>query len=131
MFRISSGIPISRVTNIQSSTPVFFDGRETDGRTPVFSQTDFQLQQDIRLPGNTKAQVLVNVLNLFDQDTTLDVFRNLTRDNVPMTDEQFFAGFDIEQVLAARPTIRRDPRFLLANSFQTPRSIRIGVKLSF
>ena len=67
--------------------------------------------------------------HLFDPDTTLDVFRNLTRDNVSMTDEQFFSGFDIEQVLAA--TIRRDPRFLQANSFQTARSIRIGVKFSF
>lgn len=131
VFRIQSGIPISRVTNIQSSTPVFFDGRETDGRTPVFSQTDLQVQQDIRLPGNRRAQVLVNVLNLFDQDTTLDVFRNLTRDNVPMLDEEFFGGFDIEQVLAARPNIRRDPRFLQASAFQGARSIRIGVRFSF
>ena len=131
VFAIRSGIPISRVTNIQSSTPVFFDGRLTDGRTPVLSQTDLQIQQDIRLFGQTRAQILVNVLNVFDQDTTLDVFRNLTRDNVPMTDQEFFGGFDMERVLAARPNIRRDPRFLQANSYQDARAIRFGVKFSF
>ena len=57
MFRAASGIPISRVTNMQSSLPVFFDGRLTDGRTPVFTQTNLKLTQDVPLPGNTRAQV--------------------------------------------------------------------------
>jgi hypothetical protein len=131
VFRAMSGIPISRVTNMQSSLPVFFDGRLTDGRTPVFTQTNLQLTQDIPLPGNTRAQVLVNIDNLFDQDETLDVFRNLTRDNVVISDEAFFAGFDIDQLLAAQPNVRRDPRFLQANSFQAARAIRVGVKFTF
>jgi outer membrane receptor protein involved in Fe transport len=131
VFRAMSGIPISRVTNMQSSLPVFFDGRLTDGRTPVFTQTNLQLTQDIPLPGNTRAQVLVNIDNLFDQDETLDVFRNLTRDNVIISDDAFFAGFDMERLLAAQPNIRRDPRFLQANSFQAARAIRVGVKFSF
>jgi hypothetical protein len=131
VYSIKSGIPISRVTNMQSSTPVFFAGRLSDGRTPVFSQTDLQLQQDIPLPGNTRAQFLVNVLNVFDQDTTLDVFRNYTRDIVPISDAAFFAGFDINQVLAANPSVRLDPRFLKASSFQVRRDIRFGVKFTF
>ena len=81
--------------------------------------------------GRTRAQFLVNVLNLFDQDTTLDVFRNYTRDTVPISDEAFFAGFDIEQILASRPTLRKDPRFLKASSFQGARSIRLGFKVTF
>ena len=93
-----------------SSTPVFYDGRSTDGRTPVFNQTNLQVQQDVRLPGSEKRfQVTLNVLNLFDQDETLDVFRNYTRDNVPISDAAFFAGFDIDQVLAANPARPQGP----------------------
>jgi hypothetical protein len=130
-FQVKSGIPISRVTNMQSSTPVFFAGRLSDGRTPIFSETNLQVTQEIPMFGRTRAQFLVNVLNLFDQDTTLDVFRNYTRDTVPISDEAFFAGFDIEQILASRPTLRKDPRFLKASSFQSARSIRLGFKVTF
>lgn len=131
VYQIKSGIPISRITNMQSSTPVFLEGRLSDGRTPVFSQMDFQVQQDIPMFGHTRAQLSLNVLNLFDQDTTLDVFRNYLRDTVPIGDADFFDGFDIAQILAARPTLRLDPRFLKANSFQSARAIRFGLKLTF
>jgi hypothetical protein len=128
----ASGIPISRQTNMVSSTPVFYDGRETDGRTPFYNQTNLQLTQDVRLPGSEKRfQVNVNIINLFDQDETVDVFRNYTRDNVPISDDAFFAGFNIDQVLAANPAIRKDPRFLLPNTFQAARSIRIGASFRF
>ena len=78
-----------------------------------------------------RAQFLVNVINLFDKDTTLDVFRNYLRDTVPITDADFFDGFDIEQILVARPTLRKDPRFLKASAFQGARAIRVGMKLTF
>jgi hypothetical protein len=132
-FVVASGIPISRQTNMGSTTPVFYDGRLTDGRTPVFNQTNLQLQQDIRLPGSEKRfQVTVNVLNLFDQDETLDVFRNYVRDIVPITsDAAFFGGFNIDQILAANPSLRKDPRYLLPNTFQAARSIRIGASFRF
>ena len=131
-FVVASGIPISRITNMVSSTPVFYDGRLTDGRTPVFNQTNLQVQQDVRLPGSEKRfQVTLNVLNLFDQDETLDVFRNYTRDIVPISDEAFFAGFNIDQILAANPSLRKDPRYLLPNTFQAARAIRIGASFRF
>jgi hypothetical protein len=130
-FRASSGIPISRVTNMQSSLPVFFDGRLTDGRTPMLAQTNLNLTQALPLPGGTRAQLMLNIENLFDQDQTTDVFRNLTRDNVIISNEDFFAGFDMDALLARQPNIRRDPRFLQASSFQTARSIRVGVRFTF
>lgn len=131
-FYAGSGIPISRVTNMQTSTPVFFDGRLTDGRTPVYVQTDLAVSQDIRLPGSGKSfRATLDVTNLFDSDRETDVFRNLTRDNVPISDQAFFAGFDINQVLAANPAIRMDPRFLLPNTFQSARVIRVSAKFSF
>ena len=74
---------------------------------------------------------MFEIENLFDQDETTDVFRNLTRDNVIITNEAFFAGFDMDQLLAAQPNIRRDPRFLLANTYQAARSMRFGVSFRF
>ena len=49
---------------------------------------------------------------LVDQDEGQSL-PNLTRDNVIITDEAFFAGFNLDQLLAAQPNVRRDPRFLL------------------
>jgi hypothetical protein len=134
VYRAASGIPISRQTNIESSTPVFYNDRETDGRTPIFSQADLQVTQDLRLPGSShrRFQVVLNVLNLFDQDQAIDVFRNTTRDTIPLTSAQFMSnGFNFDQFLATHPTIRLDPRFLQANTFQTARAIRIGARFSF
>jgi hypothetical protein len=133
-FRAASGIPISRQTNIETSTPVFYEGRLTDGRTPIFTQTDLQLTQDIRVPGtgNRKFQVLVNIQNLFEQSGTLDVFRNTLRDVVPLSSAQFLTqGFDFETFLSTHPTLRRDPRFLQPNTWQYPRASRIGAKFTF
>lgn len=69
--------------------------------------------------------------NLFNQDETLDVFRNYTRDIVPISDDAFFAGFNIDQILAANPQLRKDPRYLLPNTFQAARAIRIGASFRF
>jgi hypothetical protein len=46
-----------------------------------------------------------------------------------MTEEQFFRGFNGEQLVAAAGA--RDPRFLLDSQFQDPRQIRLGVRFIF
>ena len=129
-FYAASGQPLSSQVTVVG-VPVFYKGRGDLGRLPTFSQTDFLVQHGFRLPGHTRVELEANILNLFDQDTTLDVFRNYLRDTVPITDPDFFAGFDIEQILAARPSLRKDPRFLKASAFQGARSIRVGFKLTF
>jgi outer membrane receptor protein involved in Fe transport len=131
VFYAMSGTPISRQANMVSSLPVLYMGRGSDGRLPVYSQTDLQLQQSFGIGGNRRIELSINVLNLFDQSTAVNRFAALTRDNINITDSQFFAGFDMEQLLAARPNIRRDPRFLQDNQFQDPRAIRVGAKFVF
>jgi hypothetical protein len=44
--------------------------------------------------------------------------------------EDFFAGFDVQQRIAAR-NILRDPRFLQDSVWQSPREMRVGFKLIF
>jgi hypothetical protein len=64
------------------------------------------------------------------------VFRVTTRANVPVakdtsfTDADFFRGFNGEEVID-RFKILRDSRFLMTNTYQAPRNIRLGVKIMF
>ena len=95
-WRAASGIPISRTANMVSSTPVFYKGRMSDGRTPRLTVFDLNVVQDIPLARGVRAQLGVNVLNLFDQKEVTDVFRNANRQNLPIPMETFFAGFDAE-----------------------------------
>jgi len=131
VFRAGQGIPITRQVNMISSLPVFYEGRESDGRTDWLTVTDLNIAQDIPLGGSrVKAQVALNVLNLFDQSTATDNWRVETRQNLPVPLETFFAGFDVQQRITDR-NILRDPRFLQANYWQAPREIRLVFKLMF
>ena len=130
VFRAASGIPITRQANMISSLPVFYLGRESDGRTPWLTVFDLNLQQDVPLGGRLRGQFSLNVLNLFDQKGVTDVFRVATRQNLPIELEEFFAGFDAEARIT-QLNITRDPRFLQDYYWQTPREIRVGFKLIF
>ena len=127
---IASGTPISRqVSNF--GLPFFYAGRGSEGRTPVYSQSDLYLQHDIRFGGQS-FQVSANILNLFDQDAVTDIFNSELRQNVSIADEVFFqpGGFDTQAIIAQQNR-RRDARFLMNNTFQGRREIRLGVKFTF
>ena len=131
VLRAASGIPITRQVNMQSSLPVFYEGRESDGRTPWLSVADISILQDVKLAGRFSGQSVLNVLNLFDQSQVTDDFRVQTRANLPIGNlETFFAGFDTEQRITAN-NILRDPRFLQNSVWQSPREVRLGFKLMF
>jgi hypothetical protein len=130
VLRFASGIPITRQVNMISSLPVFYEGRESDGRTDWLSVADLSLQQDIPLGSRLRGQVSLNVLNLFDQSSATDVWRTETRQNLPVALETFFAGFDVQGLINSR-NIARDSRFLQDYYWQAPREIRLGFKLIF
>jgi hypothetical protein len=74
-----------------------------------------------------------NVINLLNQGTATNYFPHelywgqaITVDEV----EFYTRGVDT-QALIAQQELVRDARFLLASGFQTPRSIRLGVKVGF
>ncbi|MGE3343499.1 MAG: TonB-dependent receptor [Vicinamibacterales bacterium] len=129
---LASGTPISRQVNMVSSLPVLYLGRNSEGRLPWLSQTDLSLTQSFVLPGSgsRRIELMLNVLNLFDQDTAVNRFASETRQNIPISDEAFFRGFDVQQLIQ-QFNITRDPRFLQDSAFQAPRTIRLGAKFSF
>lgn len=130
VWRAASGIPISRTANIVSTTPVFYKGRESDGRTPWLTVLDLNVVQDVPIGRGLHGQIGLNVLNVFDQKQVTDVYRPATRQTLGVPLETFFAGFDAEARIDAL-NVLRDPRFLQASAWQPAREIRVNFKLAF
>ncbi len=129
-YLIGSGLPQTQQVTIQG-VPVYYLGRGSLGRTPTFSQTDLNIIQDVPLFRGTRVTLEMNIDNLFDQKIVTAVINTPYRDAIPVSPAQFFAGFDVNNIVAATPTIRRDPRFGLASSFQGAREIRVAAKFRF
>lgn len=127
---IGTGAPVSRQVNVQTSTPMFYLGRESDGRLPTFTQTDLLLQHNIKVGGMRTLSVFGEVLNLFDEDVSLSRFKTETRTALPATDPFVYAGFDVQQLINSSGVLR-DPRFLQDQSFQGRRAARVGVRFTF
>jgi hypothetical protein len=129
--RIASGLPMSEEGFVGATVPFFPFGRGNLGRTPVLSQTDLALWQDIRLM-RTDLQLGVTVLNLFDQDAVTRVYNNRLTGALPVSTEEFFAGgaSNYEGLVAANPDLL-DVKFNQPNQYQAPREVRFTVKFIF
>jgi hypothetical protein len=131
---VASGLPVSREIGIypSSNLPVQYLGRGSDGRTPVYSQTNLQLLHDFRIMGDRRFQVSFNVLNLFDQDTAIGRHSTYQKTNGVVPNEVLF--YNGQQTLAQLIQERNvvvDPRFLLDNQFQYPLQATLGFKFIF
>ena len=128
--RISSGTPVSTEYNISPGLPFFPFGRGDLGRTPTFTQTDLFLSHEFSLGSSRSIELNLAVFNLFDEDTNIDTFNDALQQDLPVTEAEFFAGFDPNQVIADEG-IPFDPRFGLPEQFQAAREIRFGVRFRF
>jgi hypothetical protein len=140
---LASGIPVTREAAVLPTSfyPVQYLGRGSDGRTPIYSQSDLYVQHEIKLSGNRRLQVNANVQNLFNQRTEISNFSTQVRSGNGLTfnEAAFYRGqvnfpalisAGSAAVTAGGPTFT-DPRFLLANDYQSPIMVRLGVKLMF
>jgi hypothetical protein len=131
---VASGLPISREVGIlpPNNYPLNYLGRGSDGRTPMFSQTDLFVQHTFKMSGDKGLQVSLNVLNLLNQDTATGVHSTYQKagTNGALIDERlFYLG---QQTVASQlGAVIKDPRFLMDNSFQAPILARLGVKFTF
>jgi hypothetical protein len=101
------------------------------GRTPTFSQTDLNLIQDVPLMRGSRVTFEVNVINLFDQKIVTSMTNTPYRDAIPVSPAQFFAGFDVAEIVSRTPTIRANPLFGKPSAFQGAREIRVAAKFRF
>ena len=132
---LASGLPVSREIGIypSSNLPVQYLGRGSDGRTPMFSQTDMFVQHSFKVGGGRSLQVSLNVLNLFNQDTAVSKYSTYQKVNgVNIASEaNFFAGKETLAQDMISQNVVKDPRFLMDNAFQAPLAARFGVKFLF
>jgi len=131
-FQLSSGTPITANLGVNSATVTHPTGRGGDGRNKMLNQTDLSLTYGFKLFHHARLTALLNVINLFDQDQSTRTYQNMlsggsTTVKVPVT--SYFGGYDYKAVVAASGGA--DPRFLMIDRYQAPRSMRIGVKFEF
>jgi len=130
----ASGIPRSRLAAFVPGPgfPVFYEGRETDGRGPFTSQLDLQLEQRIRLSGRLELTLLASVFNVFNEGKPTDyiMHRLFPGQAIGISETDFFAGFDARR-LAEEQGLVPNPEAGMAWAFQPPRTIRLGARLRF
>ena len=131
---VASGLPVSREIGIYppNTLPVQYLGRGSDGRTPMFSQTDALVAHNFRMGGQRAFQVSLNVINLFNQDTAIS--KNSTYQysgGVTPDEAAFYSGTQTLAQLITSQGVVKNPAFLLNNGFQAPIQARLGFKFLF
>jgi hypothetical protein len=146
---IQSGVPVTTFVNFITAT--IFTKRGDLGRTPAFTQTDFNITHRYRFGRDNRFTIVgdLNILNLFDEKNVLGYFNTINAVGVNYTTfPQYLSGgfpglinaynrgelkAQIDTFLAGTPTVlnRKDGRYNQANSFQGPRQVRFGFRLLF
>ena len=130
----ASGIPQSREMGFMppNNFPVNYLGRNSDGRTPFYSQADLYAQYRLKLGGRSAVTFSANVINLLDQDTATNYYATENYGaGVNGDQDAFYRGQINFQTAAQEQGVPTDARFLKDNGYQVVRSIRFAVKFSF
>ena len=75
----ASGTPLSTYVVTTNGTYLFVEGRGDMGRTDPLYRTDMLLSQEFKLGSTNKIRLELNVLNLFNQQTSRHRFNWLNR----------------------------------------------------
>ena len=70
----------------------------------------------------------LTVLNLFDEDTVLRRWTHRQLQDLPLTHDEFFEGFDYEALVQE---VDQDTAYNMPDSYQQPRKLRLTLKLEF
>ena len=113
---------------------MFYMGRGSDGRMPVYSQTDMVIAHQFKMAAGRSLEISMNVLNLFNQEIATNFYPTWSASgyqlDVPEYDIYNHTAPDFNS-LAQAQGIKMDPRFLQDNGWQLPRAARFGVKFLF
>jgi len=116
-----------------SNYPIFYEGRNSDGRTDFFNQLDLFAGYEFRIgSGSQRISISANVINLLGTSVTTNKYPTELQPgtSIDVTEDQFFHGVNTQALIAAQG-LARDPRFLQAYGVQVPRQLRLGLKFSF
>jgi hypothetical protein len=140
---VQSGIPQSTAWRF-SGFPVFPFGRNDLGRSPVMSQLDLNINQEIKLLGHSRLNLQANIDNVLDQDTWINYFLTTTQGPSPYRDSLTVAApparslygatgrYDLNALIAGYTgTMRVNPFYKTPNTFQGRREIRLQARITF
>lgn len=125
---IGSGTPKTEIALVPIHNFFMPNGRGNLGRTPTLTQTDLSLQQVIPL-GGRNFELLINILNVFDEDTPIRYWTIRNTEDLPVSEAEFFSGeFDYETMIN---TVEADPAYNQPDFYQDGREVRLGIRFNF
>jgi hypothetical protein len=146
---VTSGQPqTTTIYGASSVTPQILLGRGDLGRSPVFTQTDLSITHRYRMSGDSKLTMAfdLNFLNLWDQSTVTAIYTVMNPSTAqvngpalgfPNTTTGYANGYTggtlLDAILAriASAPDRSDIRYKMPYLYQSPRTVRFGVRLLF
>lgn len=151
---VTSGTPqTSRIFLVSTITPAIYLKRGDLGRSPTFTQTDFNITHRYRFGRDNRFALVgdLNFLNLFDQRTVTGVYTIRNTSNAVITGPILAMGFPnngiaftnaytsgalldpIKNFIIGNATNlnRIDDRYGQPLTFQSPRIVRFGFRLIF
>lgn len=150
---VTSGTPqTTTIYGASTVTPQIFNERGDMGRTPTYSQTDFNITHRYKFGRDNRFTMAfdLNFLNLWDQKTVTGVYTTLNPSSAPVnaaavgaqlgttvSNVQYANGYtdgSYYNTILARinsQADRKDVRYGMPIVYQTPRNIRFGFRLLF
>jgi hypothetical protein len=138
-FRIMSGTPVTTQVVTINDIPFYVEGRGDWGRTPVFSQTDLLVAHEFKMGERKKLRLEFNMLNLFNQKTSMFVFDRYNREEhsdsagIDLSEVDLSKGFDWKKMVLETPDGQHalDPRYGKDAIFNPGFSGRFLIKFIF
>ncbi|BDC52580.1 Oar protein [Bryobacterales bacterium F-183] len=133
-----SGTPLS-TQMIYISAPTFPNGRGDLGRTPFYTQTDVTLKHTIKVSERVTIAPEAYFTNIFNQNAVLNTQQTINRAGA-VTDtalplSRFFAGYNVNDFVNPSNPLGTaapySPIYKLPISYQTPREVRLGLRIIF
>jgi hypothetical protein len=143
----TSGQPqTTTIYGASTVTPQIFLGRGDLGRSPAYSQTDFNVTHRYKFGGDRQYTLAfdLNFLNLWDQRTVTGIYTTMNPSSAPvnaaalgLSQVQYANGITdgslLNAMLAriASQADRSDLRYKQPFLYQTPRVVRFGFRILF
>jgi len=148
---VTSGTPMTTsIYGASGTTPQIFYGRGDLGRSPMYTQTDFNVTHRYRFGRDNRfsAAFDLNFLNLFDQDTLTAIYPTINPNTARVdasalgftgTTAQVqyangYTGGTLKAAILARiasQADRSDIRYKMEQQYQSPRTVRFGMRFMF
>ncbi len=146
---ITSGTPMTTsIYGASTVTPQIFIKRGDLGRSPTYSQTDFSITHRYKFGTDNRYTMAfdLNVLNLWDQATVTGIYPTMNPSTAPVNGAAlgfpntttgyangWTSGALFDQIITriGSQADRSDIRYKSPQLYQTPRSIRFGLRFLF